>query len=159
MHAGHPWPPARHLLQQHQWQRTEETAAAGRSRLDPDLAPHLLHQLATDRKSEPGALGPRLTRLPALLKGQEQTRQQLGTDAGPLVIHSAQQLGASAAGPQHHLATGAELDGIGQQVVQHLLHPVGIQLYLGGQSMIEIQPQLQSLGAGLGPVHGRHVLA
>ncbi len=25
--------------------------------------------------------------------------------------------------------------------------------------MIEIQPQLQALGAGLGPVHGRHVLA
>lgn len=36
---------------------------------------------------------------------------------------------------------------------------MGIQLHLGGQVMVDIQSQLQPLGAGLGPVHRRHMLA
>ena len=140
-------------------QGTEETAAPASQRFNPDLAPHLFHQLTADGQPKPGPLGSGLARLLPLLEGLEQPGQQLGTDPGPLVIHPAQNPLPLSPGPEHHLSPLAELDGVGEQVVQHLLHAVGIKLHQGRQCRVQLEAQLQMPGACLGPVHRRHVFA
>ncbi|MNK65136.1 hypothetical protein D3C87_844220 [compost metagenome] len=154
-----PWLPGRLLLRLFEGPCADEAAAASGHRLDPDLPSHLLHQLATDGQPQAGALGSELTQLLPLLEGLEQPRQQLGTDAGPLIVHPAPDPVPVPAGPEHHLAVLAELDGVGEQVVQHLLHPVGIERHQGRQCRIQVEAHLQVLGTRLGPVHRRHMLA
>ncbi len=106
-------------------QTHREPAATPRVAAQRDAAAHQLHEMARDGQAEPGtavALGRAQV---ALLEGAEQACLGRGVDADPVVhdrdldlfgiAHPGQQFDAP--GPRQ---PRRELDGVGQQVVQHL---------------------------------------
>ena len=130
-------------------QREPERRALAFAALDADLAVHQVDQVAADRQAEAGAAEAPRRRAVGLRERREQALSGLvrNADAGvanadvqaPRVVH---------ADGDDDLAAFGELDGVGQQVGQHLAQAVRIAAHGGGQAVVDAAGQFELLRMG-----------
>ena len=110
----------------HAGQIDPEAAAAAAAALHADLAAHGVHQPPAQRQADAGARYARGFGI-AALEGREQALLLGGREAGAAVVHEDAHALAFGAAVQGQLTAGlVELDGVAQQVEQHLLEAHGV---------------------------------
>jgi hypothetical protein len=140
-----------------------EHAAAARAVVHPDAPAHQLDELATDREAEAGAAELARDRAVGLLELLEHAPLRLARHADAGVLHFQPQ-GRPAAGRRGRpdldgdIAGLGELDGVGEQVQQHLAQPRGIALEPLSGVVIEIAGELEPLLGGARRQQLDHVL-
>ena len=112
-----------------------------------DAPAHPLDQLTGDGGAQPGAAEAARHRGIGLRERLEDAFQPVGGDADAGVAHGQVHVAATAAGLQPHPAFLGELDGIADQVGQHLLHAQAVADKVGAQRRVVVEYQLQALGA------------
>jgi hypothetical protein len=135
-------------------ERDGEAAAAARGACDIERAAHELHQLAADRKAEPGALDMQVV-LPHLLEGREYPFELLGRDANARILDLESQpavpdRGIVAVHAEVDHAAPRELDGVAEQVQENLAELPLIGDDRGGQSSGGLEAERQAA------LHGAH---
>ena len=106
-------------------------AAAVDFAFDPQLASHQLDELAGDRQAEPGPAVPAGRRTVCLGKRLEDLLHFFGSDADAGVTNAEGERRAKRGGRlqpdgQDHFAARSELDGVAENVQQHLTEPAAI---------------------------------
>ena len=161
---------AKHRIGRRHPQIKPEQAALAQLALQPDLAPHHAHQLAGDGQAQARASGA-AGAVPSLLEGLKNSVLIFGGQAHARVLYFKTQAVTSARRAAHgrdaqaHLALGRELDGIAQQVEQHLAQT----LFVDRQHVRHIRRDLQlkrhalffrldpdDVGNAIEEVDGRH---
>jgi hypothetical protein len=140
-----------------------EARALAQLALDPDRAAHAGDQGLADGETKPGAAIAAADRAVGLGEALEQAGLHLGSDADAGVDHlEAQGAGRGAGGElDGDAALGGELQGVGQQVQQHLAQAGLVQ----GQRRVDValarcvegRAQGQALGGRLGGDDGHRV--
>ena len=134
--------------------REREGAAPVRLTLHRDRPAHQGHQAGDDRKAQAGAAVFPRSRGVLLLEGTEDFLLFVGRDADARVAHRAAHahlLQRGFAGDLHahdHLALFGELDGVADQVEQHLTQPAGVAHQGVGHVRLHVTNQLQPLLVG-----------
>ena len=130
-----------------------EGAALAGLALGADRPVHQLHQALADGQTQPGTAVVSADTGIGLSEGGEQRGQDLGCDADPGIAHrEAQPYGGLARRAPLHahddLTPAGELDGIADQIEQHLLQPQGIAHQPPQGCGRQLQTQSEALGPG-----------
>ena len=143
-------------LQPQQRQQHAEGAALPGLAVDPDVTAHHAHQLARDLQAKTGAAEAPADAVVALAEALEQPAQRGGIhadagvdDAQPRQCHAARCGGWQRVDQQPHLAPVGELDRVANQIEDHLLEPLAVDLDPLVQRRIEHRLELQPLGPRL----------
>ncbi|MNC20481.1 hypothetical protein D3C75_684290 [compost metagenome] len=147
--------------QHRQGQAHGETAAQSRLADHAQFATHQAHQAVADRQAQPGAL--RTGSATDLTEGLEQACLFLGGNAhagiGDLPgQHARLAFALHQSYAQHHPAMLGELDGIAEQVAEHLADPVGITEHPCRQPGIGADQYLQALARRRSGEASQHAL-
>ena len=115
--------------------------------LDLDVAAHQGDQVAADRQTEAGAAMVAADRAVQLGEALEQPLELVCGDAGARVAdgQAQQAVGGVIAGGDGDAAAGGELDGVAQQVEQHLAQPRAVGVDEGRQVRVQAHLQRQPL--------------
>jgi hypothetical protein len=127
-------------------QREPDPGALARRAVDADLAAHQADKAAADREAEAGAAVQAPRRGAGLAIRLEQRAEPVGRDAGARVGHGEAQAGRLRPYRQRDVAGGRELDGVGQQVAQHLAQPAGVADQRLRHARFDLEAQLDALG-------------
>jgi hypothetical protein len=146
-------------------QGEEEAAPPAQLALHPDVAAVQLHELARDRQSQPRAVVRARAGGVHLRELLEDQLVELRVDADPRVrdgdLHPVRALGG-AAGLHHEMALlRGELDGVADQVPQHVRHLVLVRPHRR-QPRLGAHVEVQVLAVqerGVHPVHAVHDLS
>ena len=122
-------------------------ALPGRA-LHADAPLHQLHELARNGRTQARAAEAARGRGVGLGEGVEDALQLLRIHADAGVLHVQVQLARAVAHAQQDLATLGELDGVAQQVDQHLLHAQRVAAQELGFGLGVVEHQGQALAAG-----------
>ena len=146
-----------------QVQSKPEPAALSRFALDTDDAAHLLHQPLADRQPQPGAAVFARGGAVGLMKRLEQAGDFIRRHADAAVLHFDQQHTGRGvlflqANAHRHRAFLGELDGIADEIEQHLAQAQCVAAPQAGNAGIDFRHQPQTLGARL-PQQLRHRVA
>ena len=146
-------------LAQWQWHMHAEGAALARLAFDLDAPVHQLDQLARNGGAQARAAKAAGGGGIGLRKGVEHVPHLLGAHANAAVLHLQAQPAFVVAHAQQHLAVFGELDGVAQQVHQHLLQAQGITAQIAGLLGRVVQAQRQVFLAGADEQRVQHLLA
>ncbi len=131
-----------------------ELAAHARFRVDFDVTIHHVDELFTDRQSQPGALEITLHAGADLEERVEQARDLFRRDSHAGVAHAKRQIPLFHIGVQDNAAGVGELDGVVQQVGDHLLQAQRIAIQRQRHIVLDEHIQRQALAH-----HQRQIVA
>src|SRR5712692_6898772 len=138
-----------------------ERAALSRLAVHPDLAAHQLHEAPADGETESGPAELARGRAIGLAEWLEQARSGLGGNSDAAITHGNAQLDIVRGLVRdfdrgHHLAALRELDGVSDQIDQHLAEATGVATQGGRDRRVDARQELDSLAVGaLGEQLGR----
>src|SRR5712692_5515704 len=127
-----------------------ERAALSRLAVHPDLAAHQLHEAPADGETESGPAELARGRAVGLAEWLEQARSGLGRNSDAAITHGNAQLDIVGAllrhfDRNHHLAALRELDGVSDQVDEHLAEAAGIATQGGRDGRVDPRQELDVL--------------
>ena len=131
-----------------QRQQAGESAALARFRLDRQRAAHVGGQLTRERQAQARALEPTGVCVVGLSEALEEPQLVLGRDANAAVVDHAAQLLAATLHLDAHRAVLGELDGVVDQISQHLTQPQPIEANRRGQLRPKRHGEVELLAAG-----------
>ncbi|PMQ16548.1 hypothetical protein JaAD80_10195 [Janthinobacterium sp. AD80] len=117
---------ARHGLARRQRQQHVEHAAHAQGAFHRDGAVHQFDQLQRDRRAQARAAKAAAHRRISLREGGEDLVEAVGGNADARVVHGDVHLLALHVDGHAHVAHFRELDGVADQIGQHLLHPARV---------------------------------
>ncbi len=129
-----------------QRQRYPDLGAAAGLRAQRDIAAHALHDLPTDKQAQTAALHRHLLARRRLIPGIEQLRLLFRRNAAAAVAQGEDQLFIGGE-RQAYLALGGKLQGVGHQVVDHLLQPIRVDQHALRQRRQRLDDQRRAAGA------------
>ncbi|MNL02081.1 hypothetical protein D3C87_1225760 [compost metagenome] len=151
-------------MQRHQFKGDVQPGATPQIAVELQLPAHHFAQRAADHQSQPGTLTARLRVVPGLLERAEQSPLVKGADADAAVLDTHTDREAFRRHRldrqfQADLPLVGELDGIAQQIGQHLLEASGVDQYVAVTVRIHFNPPLQIFLPGQAfknPAHRLH---